>query len=126
MPARRRRDAWLVRFESVDPSRDATLSYKNRALAVSAAARFARSEAERELEDIQWDPGEEAPEMLRGVVALANAGSDREAVLGWLEYQSEYDPPERIEIGPSGFLSGSPHDFLVLTEADPEEWRPPS
>lgn len=124
MPARRRRDTWLVQYENPDPSRDGTLSYENRARAVEAAARFARRQAERELDDLEWDPGEEAPELLREVIALANAGLDREAVLGWLEYQSEYDPPERIKIGPRGFLSDQPHDFEALVEADPEEWRP--
>lgn len=102
-------DTWIITFTNIDPSRNATLAYRDRAEALGVAAEFVKGAAQRELEDIDWED-EEAPTMLRDVLAKVDV-DPAAAIMGWLEYQQEYDPSETIALGPSGAVSASPGDF---------------
>lgn len=116
MAKRKRRDLWVIEFTSIDPSRDATVAYEGRDEAVGVAADFVRDNAKGELEQFEWEPGDEAPETLKAILGLLDRGKKEEAVVGWLEYQGEHEPNERIAIGPSGSVSDSPWDFPVAAK----------
>lgn len=105
------RDLWIIEYKNIDPSRDAIVAYESRKEAIEAAADFVRAAAEGELEGIGWEPEDEAPKMLKEILRSFEEGSLEDAIVEWLEYQSEYDPNERIAIGPSGSVSDRAHDF---------------
>lgn len=109
--AKKKRDLWIIEFTSIDPSQDATVAYKSREEAIDIAAEFAKDQAKNDLEQFEWKPGEEAPERLKSILGLLEQGKKEEAILEWLDYQGEYDPDEKIAIGPSGSVSDSPWDF---------------
>lgn len=104
--------AWIVEYTSSDPSQDETVAYDSREEAVAAAADFAGEKAKSELDGIEWEPEDEAPELLQEIVAAAGDGRHDAAVSLWLEYQNEYDPDEKIAIGPSGSVGSGPADFF--------------
>jgi len=105
------RELWIIEFTSIDPSQDATVAYDSREEAVKVAVDFIKDEAKGELEGIGWEPDDEAPKMLRDILGLLEQGKKEEAIQVWLEYQGEYDPREKIALGPSGLVSGKPRDF---------------
>lgn len=111
MAKRKKRELWIIQFGSIDPSLDSTVAYESREEAVNVAADFVRDQAKEELEGIGWEPGDEAPEKLKGILELLRQGKKEDAIIEWLDYQNEYDPREKIAIGPSGSVSDSPGDF---------------
>lgn len=111
MAKKKKRNLWIIQFGSIDPSQDATVAYESREEAVEIAADFVRDQAKSELEGIGWEPGDEAPEKLKEILELLKQGKKEGAIVEWLDYQGEYDPSEKIAIGPSGSVSDSPGDF---------------
>lgn len=111
MAKHKKRDLWIIQFGSIDPSQDTTLAYESREEAVNIAADFVRGRAQEELEGIGWGPEDEAPEKLKGILELLKQGKKEDAIIEWLDYQGEYDPNEKIAIGPSGSVSDRPGDF---------------
>ncbi len=109
--AKKKGERWVIEFKSVDPSRDIKVAYDNRAKAVEAALDFIKDAAKSELKDIEWQEGDDAPEMLNEVLDAIKDQDADEAIIGWLRYQQEYNPEEGIAIGPSGSVSDSPWDF---------------
>jgi hypothetical protein len=107
----KKHDLWIIEFTSIDPSRDTTLAYRSRAEAVEAAVDFIRGGANHWLEALEWEPDNPAPEMLKSVLRALDDGRRDDAIIGWLEYQEEYNPDDRIAIGPSGSVSQSPLDY---------------
>lgn len=108
------RDLWVIEFTSIDSSQDSIVAYESRKEAVGVAVDFIQDEARRWLEELEWEPGDQAPEMLEGILKSVADKKFDEAIVGWLEYQGEYEPDERIAIGPSGSVSDSPGDFPFL------------
>jgi hypothetical protein len=110
----KKRELWVIEYTGMDPSRDATVAYRSREEAVGAAADFIREAANYWLEALEWDPADKAPEMLKEILRDLDEGKVDNAIMGWLDYQGEYDPDDRIAIGPSGSVSQSPHDFAYI------------
>lgn len=106
------RNRWIIEVRSIDPSRDAVVAYKTKVEAVYAAADFVATAAKFELDTFGDDF--EAAEDLKELIAMVKSGMLVEAVEGWLEYQSEHDPEEKIAIGPAGSISDQSHDFLAV------------
>lgn len=109
--AKKKKDLWIIEYTSIDPSRDETLAYPNREEAMVEAEDFIRKKAKDELDMFEWKPDDEQPEILNGILEDLDKGKIDDAIVGWLEYQGEYDPDERIAIGPSGSVSDKAHDF---------------
>lgn len=114
MAKKKKLDLWIIQFGNIDPSQGATVAYESREEAVEIAADFVRDQATSELEEIGWEPGDEAPEKLSGILDLLKQGKKEHAIVEWLDYQGEYDPSEKIAIGPSGSVSDSPGDFPMV------------
>lgn len=106
------RNRWIIEFRSIDPSRDAIVAYKTKVEAIYVAADFVADTAKLELDTFGDDF--EAAEDLKELIAMVKSGMLVEAVEGWLEYQNEYDPEDKIAIGPAGSVSDKPHDFMVV------------
>lgn len=113
---KKKRELWIIQFGNIDRSRDATVAYESREEAVEIAADFARDQAKIELEQIEWDPGDEAPKKLKEILELLKQGKKEDAIVEWLDYQGDYDPREKIAIGPSGYVSDSPGDFPLAAK----------
>lgn len=107
----RGRDLWVIEFSSVDTSQDATVAYGSRKEAIDAAVDFVKYHAKEERGAFEWKPEDPAPEVLDQILTDIKQGKMEEAIMGWLDYQSEYDPDEKIAIGPSGSVSDSAGDF---------------
>lgn len=110
---RKTHDLWIIEFRSIDPSRDATVAYESRAEAIKVAINFIQNNAKDELERFEFEPGDEAEELLRNILRDLEAGKVEDAIMGWLDYQGEFEPDEKFAIGPSGSVSNSPMDFPV-------------
>lgn len=103
-------EKWVIEFTSPDPALTFTNAYANRQEAIQAATAFISVQAEEELDGTEWDEPE-APALLnRAIEAIAKGALD-DAVEAWLEYQDEFDPSEKIALGPSGQTSGRALDF---------------
>src|SRR3990170_4834253 len=109
MAKMKKRDTWIIEWTGVDPSRDATVAYPSRAEAVDIAAEFIREAAEYWLEALEWDSENKAPGMLKEILRDLDERKVDDAIMGWLEYQEEFDPDDRMAIGPSGSVSDSPY-----------------
>lgn len=108
--AKRSKDLWVIEFSSPDPSHEGINAYPSRKEAISAAVAFIGYEAMEALEGIGWtDP--EPPKLLKEILQAIKDGKYDDAIVSWLEFQSEYTPEDVISIGPSGYVSSSPHDF---------------
>lgn len=103
-------ELWVIEFSSPDPSHEGITAYKNRKEAVTAAVAFIGYEAMESLEGIGWD-NEEVPKMLKEILQAIKDGKYDDAIVSWLEFQREYTPEDVIALGPSGYVSSSPHDF---------------
>lgn len=113
MAKKKKRDLWIIEYTGNDPSREATVAYRSRAEALRAATDFIREAVKYDLEGFNWGPEDEQPGMLKEILQDLDKGKVDDAIVGWLEYQGEYEPDERIAIGPSGLVSDSPHDYYV-------------
>jgi hypothetical protein len=109
--AKRTGDLWVIEFDSPDSSQCFTNAYHSKAEAVDIAIGWIKDSAQRELDQFEWKSGEEAPEMLKEILQQIDQNQYDEAIYGWLEYQSEYDPEETIAIGPSGQVSERASDY---------------
>jgi len=114
--AKKRDDPWIIKFTDRGAREEDIVSYKNRKEAIEVAIDFIGTQVKRELEDIGWEPEDEAPAMLNGILKSISDKKNDEAIVSWLEYQSEFDPQESIAIGPSGSVSSSSLDFTVRTQ----------
>ena len=110
MPKRPKRDLWVIEFESPDSSQCFTNAYPSKEKAVAAAVAFIEYTAKDELEGIDWDEPE-APALLKAALDAIKSKKFDDAIMSWLEYQGDFDPQEKISIGPSGSVSDSPHDY---------------
>jgi hypothetical protein len=110
--AKRPRERWSIEYRNIDPGREETVAYKGRQEAMAAALYFIKDAAKSELEDIEWEEGDEAPETLKSILKSVEEEDSDEAVIGWLEYQRDYGPLDReIAIGPSGYVSDMPWEL---------------
>lgn len=119
----RKSTRWAIRQESPDTSQEGTTVYDNMQEALEAAASFIKEEGGNDLEndrlrkkaDAEDDPWEEEDEerlqLLEGIMKDIEEGKLVEAVENWLDYQSDIDAQNRIEIGPSGDVTDSSSDF---------------
>lgn len=112
-PKKSRKDLWIVEFQSPDSSHEGIVAYANRAEAVGAACGFIKYQAKEELEGIEWTEPE-APDLLKQALAAIEAHKWDEAIYAWLEFQNEFDPQDKIAIGPSGDVSDRASDFALL------------
>lgn len=108
---KRSKEFWVIEFSSPDPSHESINAYENRKEAVNAAVAFIGYEALEQLEGIGWEKNDEAPKLLTEILQSIKDGKYDDAIVSWLEFQSEYTPEDVIAIGPSGYVSSSPHDF---------------
>jgi len=103
-------EMWVIEFTSPDPACTFTNAYPSRQKALEAAGDFIKYQAKEELDGIGWE-SDEAPTLLKAALEAVAKGRLDDAVTSWLEYQDEYDPSEKIAIGPSGQTSGRSMDF---------------
>jgi len=102
---------WVIKFMGPDSSSESTDAYDSQEEAIDVAVGWIKSTAEGELNDFEWDEGDEAPEKLRSILAHIQKRELIEAISEWLDYQEESDPQEKIAIGPSGSVSTNAGDF---------------
>lgn len=107
----KRRDPWIIKFTDSGAREEGIVSYRNREEAIKAAVDFVGTEAKNELDRFEWEPDDEAPTLLKEILKSISNKKHDEAIVSWLEYQSNFDPEEKIAIGPSGSVSDSPWDF---------------
>jgi hypothetical protein len=102
-PARARgaRDRWIVRVKERDPSRGGSDVYDSEEEMLRVLAGGIRTLIRRERDDYELD--DDALEALAEIDEDLSRERLREAVEGWLEYQSNYDPDEQIEIEGPGW-----------------------
>jgi len=105
-----KKGTWIIEWTEDDSSRDTTVAYDTKEEAIEIAAEFAAKKAHDELTCFEWDD-DEAVEMLEEVIKLYEEKDPVGAIKAWLDYQNEYDPDERIAIGPSGSVSDRATDF---------------
>lgn len=106
-----KKEKWIIEYTDIDSSRDATVAYDSRAKAIEAAFDFVRIQAQDEHSAFVWEQHDEAPKKLLKILEDVKAEKKDAAIVGWLEYQSEFDPQEKIALGPSGSVSDRAHDF---------------
>jgi hypothetical protein len=111
MAKKKKKDLWVIEFDDIDPRGEGTLAYESRAEAEKAAADFIRDTAKSELKNIGWEEDHPAPKMLTEILRYLDEGKIRDAIVGWLDYQQEYTPEEKISIGPSGLVSALPWEY---------------
>lgn len=109
------RTPWIIEITSVDPSRDATTAYRSRKAAIEEAIHFITGAAKDELEGIEWEKDDEAPTALKAILDDIAAGRFDAAITGWLDYQGDFDPGDKIALGPSGSVSDKSHDFSAIS-----------
>lgn len=109
--AKRKNALWVIEFTSPDPSSESTNAYHTRKEAIDHACAWIKYNAEQDLESIGWGDDDEAPKLLRQALDAIKAKRFASAVWAWLEYQNEYDPSEKIAIGPSGYVSDRASDW---------------
>lgn len=109
--SKKSKELWVIEYSSPDPSHEGIRAYPNRKEAVISAIAFIGYEALESLEGIGWEKGDEAPKLLTEILQAIKDGKYDDAIVSWLEFQREYTPEDVIAIGPSGYVSSSPHDF---------------
>lgn len=96
---------WVIELSNIDSSRNITRAYNSREDALEVAANWAKEMAKHELDQFEWDEGDEAPEDLKAIILAAESADYLDAVQKWLDYQGDYDPGETMALGPSGSVT---------------------
>jgi len=118
-PAAGRKQRWIIEWTNIDSSQDATTAYDTKEEAFKVAADWIKETAQRELDSQEFDMSDDYDKAVHEQFTIMlddlKKGDQRSAISQWLDYQGEFEPDEKMAIGPSGNVCERQGDFDYLT-----------